>query len=180
MNRPTGQLDGDRGQTKKQLGKLVYKFSSEEALGSVSKRNQRIRSMSKMSVVVLCMVIGLILELMMMVLFTIGVVKLLIVYPNHNDHSGREHLWMLYVLVGVSVGGIVSVSATIVLCCWWRRNKTMQIEAKELPIIPNNSANSMISLKIRRFFFTQEYQLMRKALGCTCFHLFVLQNFFML
>ncbi|PIA58855.1 hypothetical protein AQUCO_00400004v1 [Aquilegia coerulea] len=81
--------------------------------------------MSKISVVVLWMVIGLIFELMMMVLLTIGLVKL------SEGHS-----------VGASLGCIVFVMESIVICCWWRRKKRKQSEAQALPIaIPSNSAN---------------------------------------
>ncbi|PIA58853.1 hypothetical protein AQUCO_00400004v1 [Aquilegia coerulea] len=92
--------------------------------------------MSKISVVVLWMVIGLIFELMMMVLLTIGLVKL------SEGHSDEEFLWFLFVLVGASLGCIVFVMESIVICCWWRRKKRKQSEAQALPIaIPSNSAN---------------------------------------
>ncbi|PIA58852.1 hypothetical protein AQUCO_00400003v1 [Aquilegia coerulea] len=96
--------------------------------------------MSKISVVILWIAIGLIFELMMMVLTTIGLVK----FINHpkEDNSGEEVQWILFVLVGASLGCIVFVTQTIVVCCWWKMKKTKQSKEEGLPIaIPSNSAN---------------------------------------
>ncbi|KAF5182994.1 hypothetical protein FRX31_027419 [Thalictrum thalictroides] len=74
---------------------------------------------NKMIVFVVLMVAGSILEIASWVIFTIGIIK-----ASNTSNDEDIGPWVLFILVGASVGCLIFAAAATALCCWWCGRKT--------------------------------------------------------